>query len=273
MTKNLLMGSAGKGKKMDNKDFSALADWFSGYVKGYYSSDKDMQHHVRLKEEHTQRVCELSRSMGRSLALTTAEMLVADTAALFHDVGRFEQYKRYRTFNDMRSLDHAALAVEILRENRVLADLSAVEQEGVEKAIFHHNKRELPHGESGAWLLYGKMVRDADKLDIFELIVNKDMIASPEIQDSYEYSRGLAEMILAGRMPQYEEIRSAGDQMLFRASWVYGMYFPYTCGYMLEKRYVEQMLAFLPDDDVIKAIKSHLLSCLRLAAAKKESRM
>ena len=45
-------------------------------------------------------------------------MRIAEAVALLHDVGRFEQYKRYGTFNDRKSVNHAALGVEIMKKNR-----------------------------------------------------------------------------------------------------------------------------------------------------------
>ncbi len=38
-------------------DTAFFHSWFRNYVKGFYSEDPKIQENVRLKEEHTLRVC------------------------------------------------------------------------------------------------------------------------------------------------------------------------------------------------------------------------
>ena len=56
-------------------------------------------------------------------------MVLAEIMALFHDIGRFEQYKQYRTFSDYRSEDHAALGVKVIKANRILNGFEPAEAE------------------------------------------------------------------------------------------------------------------------------------------------
>ena len=48
--------------------------------------------------------------------LTRPGGTVAEAIALFHDVGRFPQYARYKTFRDSISTNHAALGASVLFE-------------------------------------------------------------------------------------------------------------------------------------------------------------
>lgn len=257
---------------MDSIEVKKFKNWFDAYVKEFYSDDKDVQLHVEVKERHTYHVCENIRKIGLSLKLQENDMNLAETVALFHDVGRFRQYQRYHTFNDKRSVDHAKLSVSVLEESGILAGVSPREQELIKKAVLYHNRRSLPDNEAADVLLFAKLIRDADKLDIFAMIVgeNQDckMVKSPELEESIRYSAKMAKDILENRLAYYEDIATSADQMLFRCSWAYGLYFPYSARYMLEKQYVAKMLGELPQDAVICEVRAHLEKYLKAAGAR-----
>lgn len=256
---------------MDRKVYGQFEDWFKQYVHSFYSTDDDIQLHVKLKEDHTLRVCDNIGAIGQSLALSQAEMNLAKTVALFHDIGRFTQYQTYRTFNDARSADHAVLGVEILHRLKVLAQLIQQEQETVYQAVLYHNRRSLPENESADCLLYAKMIRDADKLDIFEMIttddVNRQIVRSPEFNNSAEYSPAIVADILNNTLARFEHIRTTADQMLFRLSWLYNIYFNYSFRYIRQKGYLEKMYRFLPDNEDMKQVQRHLNQYLEWACA------
>ena len=63
---------------------------------------------MRLKIDHTYRVAALCEQIARSIPLTEEQTDHAWLAGLLHDVGRFEQLRRYGTFEDAKSIDHAA---------------------------------------------------------------------------------------------------------------------------------------------------------------------
>ena len=83
---------------MTRKDLEYFKNWFSDYVAPYYTGDGAYDRPVRLKQEHTMRVCREIEMLGRRLNLDPQEMLLAETMALFHDIGRFQQYAIYGTF-------------------------------------------------------------------------------------------------------------------------------------------------------------------------------
>ena len=103
---------------MNPEDFKQWIKWFKVYVSGYLTENPDDNHAIRLKEEHTYRVCGNITLLSRKLDLPPEDILLAKTMALFHDLGRFKQYRRYGTFNDRVSQNHAELGVaEIVRHD------------------------------------------------------------------------------------------------------------------------------------------------------------
>jgi hypothetical protein len=191
---------------------------------------------------------------------------VAGLIALLHDVGRFEQYKQYHTFNDSLSVDHAGFGVEVLKKLGILN--SHPERNLIYDAIYYHNKRHLPVGANDDFL-QAKIIRDADKLDIFEMIVTDDekmkIVPSPEFVSSLDYSQKIVDDILANKLAVFEDIKTAVDQMLFRLSWVYNIYFPYSCQYILKKQYLEKIFVYLPQTAGIAKVHQQLRKYLEAA--------
>ena len=215
------------------------------------------------------RVCDTITAIGQTLALNQEEMNLAKTVALLHDIGRFTQYHTFRTFNDARSIDHAALGVEILNNLSVLDKLTAKERERVLQAVLYHNRRSLPDNERTDHLVYAKMIRDADKLDIFEMITTDDksrqMVRSPEYNKSEKYSLVIVDDILNNTLARFEHIRTATDQMLFRLSWLYNIYYTYSFCCIRQKGYLEKMYRSLPDNEDMKQVRQHLNQYLECA--------
>lgn len=242
---------------MISADLHLFRCWFSEYVRSFYSEDPDIQAHVKLKEDHTARVCERMSELAESLAISPEQQFLAEMVALFHDVGRFQQYTKYRTFNDFLSEDHACLGVRILQEKGVLKGLPDLQQTLVHKAVRYHNGREIPQDNEDAVFL-ARMIRDADKLDILEMLTNDDelfrMLPMPEYGGMQQVSAGTVEYILQGKVARFEQIRTAADLMLFRMSWLFDMNFSWTFRKVLEREYLEKMASQLPRTTEIKRV-------------------
>ena len=96
---------------MNQEDLKHLKIWFEKYVSGYYTDDSEYNYPFRLKKNHTKRVCENIIMIGKAMNLSDYELILAETMALFHDIGRFEQYAKYGTFSDIASENHAKLSL------------------------------------------------------------------------------------------------------------------------------------------------------------------
>jgi len=77
-----------------------LKEWFAAYCRGFYTENMADNRNIALKEEHTRIVCENMNLLTNGLALDDNDRATAQAIALFHDLGRFEQYRRYSTFRD-----------------------------------------------------------------------------------------------------------------------------------------------------------------------------
>lgn len=75
-----------------------------------------------MKIDHTYRVAALCARIAQSLALPPEDVDLAWLSGILHDVGRFEQLRRYNTFIDAQSVSHAALSVAVLFDEGRIRD-------------------------------------------------------------------------------------------------------------------------------------------------------
>ena len=88
---------------------------------------------------------------------------------MLHDIGRFEQVRLYHTFNDGKSVNHAEIGVKILFEDGLIREFIEDKQydEIIKIAILNHNRQAIETGLTERQLLHSKIIRDADKIDIY----------------------------------------------------------------------------------------------------------
>ena len=91
---------------------------FADYAAHYNAADAK----VKLKIDHTYRVAALCARIAQSLALPPEDVDLAWLSGILHDVGRFEQLRRYNTFIDAQSVSHAALSVAVLFDEGRIRD-------------------------------------------------------------------------------------------------------------------------------------------------------
>ncbi len=159
---------------------------FHDYVSRYDKSDG----RVGLKIIHTEAVVSIMDKICKQRHLPEHTSALAFLCAQFHDIGRFEQLKQFHTFLDHTSVNHAALSCSILEENKILDELSENDKKKILTAIENHNKLEIDSSVFSAvknardpqalWdarecLELCRLIRDADKCDIFRVFAVEDM--------------------------------------------------------------------------------------------------
>jgi HD superfamily phosphohydrolase len=248
---------------MNNEQLKKFKSWFDNFVAGFYSDDDFINANIKMKEEHSRRVCDEMRYLADELSLTKNQRLLAETIALLHDVGRFPQFTKYRTYNDPRSVNHCLLALDVIQKENLLSELPGNEKQLIETAIKYHGDKELPSNLTGDTLLLSKMIRDADKLDIFRVVTQgyKQYRDDPdnfkleiELPDTPEYSGEVLDEVASGRLIDYKTLRTFNDMKLCQLGWVYDVNFIPTLNRIKQRRFLETIFEFLPDtEDIAKA--------------------
>lgn len=133
-----------------------------------YTENYDLKNEIiKAKQEHSLRVMEISKQIAQELDLSQEEIEVATLIGLLHDIARFEQYTRYGTYRDIESIDHGDIGAEILQSDIRKYIENTEYNETIIKAVKNHNKFKIQEGLTAKQELFAKIIRDADKIDIF----------------------------------------------------------------------------------------------------------
>ena len=251
---------------MKQSELDYLKAWFNKYVASFYDLPGEGVKPILLKEQHTERTCKEILLLGRECGLGSEDLILAETAALFHDIGRFPQWKNYGTFNDSTSEDHALMGLEVISQHKILMNLKAEDRELVQIAILHHNARNLSSHLSQRQDLFCRLLRDADKLDIWRLVINElegsgnlvETLAGVIPTNSSISSQIVAEL-MERKVPDFSSVRNRNDMILLRLGWVFDLNFPASCREVLARDYVERLCSNLPGRKEIQEVEKSLI--------------
>lgn len=234
--------------------FHLYEEWFHLFTQGFRQGSAFDVGNVDIKINHSRRVLALARRLTGSLPLPPELQEVTHLAALFHDIGRFPQYARYQTFYDQKSVNHGLQGVRTLKEHGVLAALPAAAQKLVLAAVGLHNRRTLPAGLAPVARYITGIIRDADKLDIFAVMLahfhpdappNKVVNLGLKVHPT-NYTPAILTAVRQRHMVNYLDMVWVNDFKLLLCSWLYDLNIPVSRAIVRERGYVEQLFAYLP---------------------------
>lgn len=196
---------------------------------------------IELKIVHTLAVADVMDRLTEALQLSGRQRRLAHICAVFHDIGRFEQVRRYDTFLDHLSVDHAELGCEVLEQEKLLRELPEMEQRMVLTAIRNHNRFQIEEGLEGETLLLCKLIRDADKCDIFRVFACEDMVdtmGETEEQVAQEtVTDEVYDSIFQHRCVKKEVRRTGLDKWVSFLAFFFDLYFKESIKLLAENRY------------------------------------
>lgn len=213
---------------------------------------------IDLKRDHSLRVLEEAQGILASLLPGQApepELHHAvQVAALFHDMGRFPQYVRWGTFNDRVSDDHGRQGVRAIRRAGVVRELPDRLRKVVLGAVVLHNRRYLPAGLPADVDFAVRVVRDADKLDIYPVMLSHlepGGIDNPVVtlglkDDAEAVSPKIMEQVSGRGLCNYDDMRYVNDFKLLILSWVYDLNFAHSREQVVGRGYLDRLFDCLP---------------------------
>ena len=202
------------------------------------------------KKTHTLHVADNSEFIAKELQLPERDVDLAWLIGILHDIGRFEQVKQINSYNDRTGLDHAALGVKILFQERMIEQFidSLHDEDIMKSAISYHNRLNLPQSLNDREYLFCNIIRDADKADIFRGFHENDFVSFhertfEEIQQS-EISDGVMNCFREHRTIPVEIVRSAADFFLIPYALYFGIVFDCSRQLVDDQGYYKRMLDF-----------------------------
>ena len=209
---------------------------FMRYTRPFFVEDTETDPPLRLKQEHTLRVLANARAIAdKEPAFAEAHMRRALLlAALYHDVGRFEQFWKHRTFSDAASsCNHGALGARVLRKVGLLAGESRECRQIVLCAVAVHNRFRLPIAFSGTARTVAEGLRDADKIDILRVLrgnLEEGAVPNPVVvmflkDEPGMYSPALLDALEQGRLASFLDMKYINDFRLLLCTWLHDFTF------------------------------------------------
>lgn len=234
---------------------------FEEFFKSLKTESPESKGRVEDVRMHSLRVASLSQLLIRSVNGNTDEKNengVAEIVALFHDLGRAVMIIEGQESPTNIQRDHAARSVTLLEKLESFRSLDEVARLTIQKVIDSHNKYKLPRLDNEQQVNFAQILRDADKLDIFDLsykyfkeragiqpIVTFDLVNHPDVSEK------ILKSIAAGKAAMYEDMKTMNDYKLLLMSMVYDLNFKYAFRITSEKQYIQKIYETLPKRDPI----------------------
>ncbi len=230
-------------------EFNFFLERFNAYVNSTGKHDDFVQEHLDLKVQHTFRVVNNIRKISVESGLSEEQIKLAELIALVHDIGRFEQFIKYQTFDDRVSVNHAELGIQIMDKIQLLKELAESDRKIIYGAVINHNVQKLNPSHDNQILHYARLIRDADKTDIWYILTLRDVVnvilEKSNEPDSYKVPQYISDSFRKGEI--VPDAVTMNDYRLLRLSWIYDMNFPATFSLILRRGYLPQILAKIPD--------------------------
>lgn len=253
---------------------------FAEYVRNYDPSDEK----IKLKIDHTYRVAGLCQRIAESLGLSEPDVDIAWLLGMLHDIGRFEQIRRFGTFSDAQSVDHAEFGADLLfkeglirkfaegyYEECELARSGNEEAEQIiknnehhnkdtgllEMAIRQHNKYRVKEGLTERQRMFCDILRDADKVDIFKVNADIPMEIIYDVTTEELKSGVISKEVLESfykRETVLKSVRkSAVDHIVGHISLLFELVYKESYRQAKEQGYVYKLLDFKSDVPEVNA--------------------
>ncbi len=217
-------------------------------------------HHRQVDEirAHSLRVVSNTLLLGKVVLPNTEDLRTAEIIALFHDLGKAKMVVQGTESPTNIQRDHAGYSAKLLQQSGIFPKMTADLQQIIIKSIENHSKIKLPKFDSEQQTLFARLLRDADKLDIFESsyryfkekygiqpLVTFDLINSAEVSEK------VIKSIMAGKTASIEDMKTMNDYKLLLISMAFDLNFKHTFRIMSEKQYIQKIYETLPKRDQI----------------------
>lgn len=219
-----------------------------------------------MRNDNSIRVCENIIMLAGSQNLASGTVCVAKTSALVHDMGRFPQFKIYGTYSDALSKNHGALGVGVLVKQGILDGLPRSDTQLILRAVALHKLPQLPGGLDPQLRLLARLLRDADKIDIYRVMKAPYQSAESgshnfltyNLPDDGRVSGDLVFRLMANREIRFSRVSTLNDMKLFQISMIQDLNFPAAVRAVLDMGVVEVIIGSMPESLALQALEQIL---------------
>lgn len=239
-----------------------LKNKFTNYVKTFDLNDEN----IERKYFHSLRVMNLAENIAISENLNENDIEISLVAGLLHDYARFTQWTIYHTYSDLKSVDHGGLGVQLLfNKNEILNLYTNVKNyDEIYDAIKNHNKYSVSENLSTHNKEIAYIVRDADKLDIFDIFV-QGILNLKECND--EISEEVKKDFYENKSINYKNINNDNDDIILKLAMLFDLRYKYSIKYVIENNLLDKLFSKIKDKQKFKEyfeyMNNHLINLLK----------
>ncbi len=231
---------------------------FEDYFKSLIADSAENQHKIEDIRTHSKHVAANALILAKFVLQTDEERNLAEVAALFHDAGKAALIVQGTESPTNIQRNHASVSASLVQEMKFFAKLPADVQTTLVRAIENHNKLKINKLDNEQQLLFARLLRDADKLDIldsayryFKEKFGVQPLMSYDLINNAEVSEKIIKTILSGKTAAVEDMKTLNDFKLLLISMSFDINFKYTFRIISEKQYIQKIYETLPKRDQI----------------------
>ncbi|MDC7292835.1 HD domain-containing protein [Butyrivibrio sp. DSM 10294] len=220
---------------------------FAEYTRNYDPKDPK----IALKIAHTYRVADFCEKIAGSIHLTEEEADFAWLSGMLHDIGRFEQVRKYNTFIDSKSVDHAEFGADLLFGKERLIERFCDDRsldEVLETVIRQHNKYRIREDITGKELVFCNILRDADKVDILRVNVETPMEEIYNVSKEEMVGCGVTSAVMEQvrqHIAVFRDImKTPADHLIGHIALTFELVYPMSWEIAKEQGFLEEMFNF-----------------------------
>ena len=226
---------------------------FEKFIKKYDLNDRD----ILLKYEHSYRVADLQVKYAKLLGFNKDDIEIAKIVGLVHDIGRFEQIRKYKTYMDFESMDHGSYGAKLLFEDGFIKEICDREDwyPIIKYAVISHNQWQLNKCSDERMMKHAMLIRDTDKIDI--LYLTGTLRETDLRPDDSKVSEKVKEYFRKHVLVDHRDIKTHNDEYVVKLA--YPLDINYGIMYKETKTIFEKFYDDLKDNDDLLEIYNYVL--------------
>lgn len=182
--KKLELGFATSISKLELGGVSELINYVEILFKQFdtyydlFQENENLCPNILRKYKHSIRVMNIALELAIFNNMSVDDLKTIAICGLLHDVARPVQFKKYNTYNDNKSVDHGDFGYDLLFNCGVkylFTELDHKKERLLALSVINHNKLKIQNDISEIETLFCRIIKDADKLDVYNSYINHEL--------------------------------------------------------------------------------------------------
>lgn len=196
-----------------------------------------------LKYKHTKSVCEIATTIAHKASFSEEDEFIAGIIAILHDCARFPQILKYGTSDDTKEYNHSIEGGKLLKNGLLKKMLPETREYDkiIVTAVTYHGLLGLPTDLDERTRMHCELIRDADRTDLFNLMVNDfELLFGFDLGDTHITPK-VKKMFESKQPMLIFEMKSQLDYLALRFGFLCQYKFKPALDFIKQRNYVNQI--------------------------------